>query len=284
MCKVTAMITARMTSSRLPGKVLKQLNGKSVFYHIVERLKQCEKISNIYLATSKNELNKPLIAEAKKCGVQYYAGAEEDVLERYIAIARKEKADIVVRCGGDMPLVSHEIVNQLLGEYKGEDLLYVVTTVSSGVETEILSLGAMERIQLKYRGPAISKYIFEYPHLFKSRGIEVDNEFSRPEFRLTLDTEEDYQLLMAIYNNFYNDGVPIDIKEVLRFLDDHPELANINRFVKVKDVNLYVRKLKNMPTFSIYQSEDNNYVVKNRMGEIVSYAEFQKVVNQIEWK
>ena len=284
MLKVVATISARMTSSRLPGKVLKDLQGKSVFYHHVERIRQCPMVDNIYLATSKNPLNKPLIEEAEICGIPYYAGAEEDILERYITIAKREKADIVVRIGGDQPLLSYEIACCLINDYSDEDLLYVATPLSRGVGVELFSLGAMEKIRSAYRGPAVSKYMFEYPHLFKIRGLEVDDEFSRPEFRLTLDTDNDYELLKAIYERFYEDGIPVDIKEVFKFLDDHPELANINRFTHDKEINWYVKALVDKPVFSIFQNRTGKYFVKNRMEEIIPYNEFQKALNEIQWE
>ena len=284
MLKAVATISARMTSSRLPGKVLKDLKGKSVFFHHFERIRQCPEVDNIYLATSKNKSNEPLIEEAKKYGIPYYAGAEEDILERYIAIAKKEKADIVVRITGDQPLLSYEITSCLLNEYHDEDLIFVATPLSRGIGVELISLSAMEKIRSEYRGPAVSKYIYEYPHLFKIRGVDVDDEFSRPEFRLTLDTDEDYQLINIIYERFYEDGIPINIREVFKYLDDHPELSNINRFVIDKEINWYVKELVDKPVFFIYQNRNGKYFVKNRMEEIISYDEFQKALKELQWQ
>ena len=281
--KIIAIINARMTSSRLPGKVIMDLNGKSVFYHHVDRMRQCKGISGIHLATSKNPSNKPLIDEASSYGIPYYAGAEEDLLERYITILRNENADATVRCAGDQPLFSHEIVDKMLNEYGDEDLLYVSTLLGKGIGLEILSLSALTRIREKYRGPAMAKYILEYPYLFKIRGVEVDDEFSRPEFRLTLDVPEDYELIKAIYERFYTDGVPVDLREVFKYLDDHPELANLNRFVEDKRINTYVKELVEKPVFSIYQDRNGSYLVKNRMGERMSSENFIKHVKTLKW-
>ena len=282
--KVIAIIHARMQSSRLPGKVLKGLKGRSVFYHHYERLNQCKQIDSIYLATSKNKNNEPLKEESKRYGIPYYAGAEEDLLERYTFIAEKEKADIIVRCGCDKPLFSYEIVNQLLDKYDGEDLLYVSTPLGKGVGSELLSLKALQKIKGKYCGPAISKYIYEYPHLFNSRSIKVDDEFSRPEFRLTLDTDEDYSLLKTIYDEFYEDGVPVNIREVFKYLDDNPHIANKNRFTEDKQINFYVKELVDKAVFSVYQGANGKYIAKNRMGEVVEPEEFLKVTSKLTWE
>lgn len=282
--KIVAIIHARMSSSRLPGKVMKDLKGKSVFYHHYERLLQCPKIDKIYLATSKSALNKPLIEEAKRYGIPYYVGAEEDLLERYTTIMRKEDAGIVVRSGCDKPLLSYEVVNNLLDEYDGEDLLYITTPMSRGTGSEVLSRKALEEIRKHYRGPAISKYIMEYPYRFKIRGVEVDDELSRPEFRLTLDTEEDYKLISALYELFYHDDVPVNLREAFKYLDDHPGLANKNRFVEDTQINVYLKEIVKTPVFSLCLSSRGKYFVKNRMGEIVSHDEFLKALDDIVWE
>jgi len=281
--KIIAVIHGRMASSRLPGKVLMPLAGKTVFFHHVERMRQCPKVQAIVLGTSKNSNNHPLIEEAEQLYVPFYAGSEEDVVERYIAIAEREGADIIVRCGCDKPLFSFEIVNVLLNNYKGEDLLYATTPLGKGIGSEIISLNALRTVHERYRGPAISKVMYEYPHLFKMRGIEVDDEFSRPEFRLTLDTEDDYKLISTLYDIFYTPHVPVDLRKVFRYLDDNPEVANINRFSEEKQVNTYVAGLEDMPVMTVYRRRDGKVIVKNRMGEVISRNEFEKVLRNLEW-
>ena len=279
--KIIAIIHARMSSSRLPGKVLKKLCGKSVLDHHVERLRHCPKVEKIVLGTSKSSKNAPLIEEAQRIGIDYYGGSEEDVVERYLTIADREKADAIVRTGCDKPLFSYEIVNELLDQYSGEDFLYVVTPLGKGVGSEIVSSSALEKIHKYYRGPAITKHVYEYPHLFNIRGVEVDDEFSRPEFRLTLDTEEDLSLIRGLYETFYSKGIPVDIREVFKHLDDKPSLANMNRFVEDKEINQYVRDLEEKPVISIHRRHDGHYVLKNRMGQIIPRRELENIMTRI---
>jgi spore coat polysaccharide biosynthesis protein SpsF len=191
---------------------------------------------------------------------------------------KKEKADIVVRTGCDKPLLSYEIINELLDRYNDEDLLSPSTPLPKGIGSEILSLSVLKKIHKYYRGPAISKYIIEYPHLFKIRAIKVDSEFSRPEFRLTLDTEEDFKVINTLYQLFYRDGRPVNLREAFKYLDDHPELANLNRFVKESQINVYMKEISGKPVFSIYKDQDNEFIVKNRMGETISYPEFKGIM------
>jgi len=284
MSKIIAIIHGRMSSSRLPGKVLMPLSGETVFFHHVERLKQCPKVKAIFLGTSKNPNNQPLIAEANRINIPTYAGAEEDVLERYITIAERERADFIVRCGCDKPLFSYEIVNTLLDNHRKEDLLYCATQLGKGIGSEIISLSSLKKIHEYYRGPAISKYMYEYPHLFKMRGFEVDDEFSRPDFRLTLDTPEDYKLFNILYDEFYTSGHPVDLREVFRYLDDNPDLANINRFSVEKQVNTYVKDLEMKPLMSIYRKKDGKIFVQNRLGQNISKQEFLLSLDNFEWE
>lgn len=280
--KVIAVIHARMTSSRLPGKVLMDVCGKTIFHHHVERLRQCPGIESITLGTTKSAVNEPLVEEARRIGIGYYQGAEEDVVERYLTIASNQAASVVVRVGCDKPLFSYEIINHMLDEYKDEDLLYVKTPLGKGVGSEIVSLRALELIHDNYRGPAITKYIYEYPHLFSVRGIDVDDEFSRPEFRLTLDTMDDFNVVKSLYEKFYRDGSPVDIREVFKYLDDNPSIANMNRFTEEKEVNRYVSDLQNLPVMTVHRHADGYFYLRNRMGEIVPRSELQNIMDKIK--
>jgi spore coat polysaccharide biosynthesis protein SpsF len=283
MTKFIAIIHGRMSSSRLPGKVLMPLAGETVFFHHVERMKQCPKVQTIFLGTSKNPNNQPLIAEANRINIPTYAGAEEDVIERYISIAEREGADFIVRCGCDKPLFSYEIVNVLLDNHRNEDLLFCTTLLGKGIGSEIISLNSLKTIHKYYRGPAISKYMHEYPHLFTMRGIEVNDEFSRPDFRLTLDTPEDYKLFSILYEEFYIPGQPVDLKNVFRYLDDNPEIANINRFSVEKQVNRYVKELETKPMMTVYREKNGKVYVLNRMGQNISKQDFFRSLENLEW-
>jgi spore coat polysaccharide biosynthesis protein SpsF len=275
MTKVIPIINSRMDSSRLPGKVILDLKGKSVFSHQVERMRQSSSIESPYLVTTKSEKNKPLIKEAIKENIPYYCGAEEDIAERFISVLEKENANAAIRCAGDQPLFSYEIVDLLLSEYKGEDYLYPSTKLGEGIGLEIFSLNALKKSRKYYRGPALAKYILEYPHKFKIRGIEVYDDLSRPEFRLTLDTIEDYNLISLIYEKFYDGAKPVDLRQVYKFLDDNPNISNMNRNVEETNVNTYVHGLSERPIFTIYKNSNGKFIIKNRMSEIVQADEFK---------
>jgi len=283
MKSILPIISARMESNRLPGKVLFDLCGKSVISHHVERMLQSKAEKKPYLATSSSKKNIKLIEEAKNLDILYYCGAEEDIAERFINILEKENCSAAIRCACDQPLFSFEIVDKLLEQYNGEDYVYPINKLCKGIGLEIISLKALKETRKYYRGPAITKYILEYPYKFTLKGISVDDYFSRPEFRLTLDTLEDYKLFEIIFNKFYEVGKPIVLKKVFQYLDDNPEIANMNRFANESNINKYVPELINKPVFKIFMKPNGKYIVENKMSEIINPSFFLKTINNFSW-
>jgi spore coat polysaccharide biosynthesis protein SpsF len=258
--------------------VLKPLAGKSAFYHEVQRLRAVEEISNIYLATSKNSVNAPLIEEARRLDVKCYEGAEEDLVDRYVRILQLEKADVAVRCGGDKPLFSIEFAQHSISRLLDHDYVYCADQVSVGAVTELLSRRALEETHKYYSGTAIAQHIRENMHKFKTLGLHIEEQLRRPEYRLGLDTPEDYEMLSIVYQELYG-GFPIPLKEVYLFLDDNPDVANINRYVKEKAVNLYSEDLLKLPVFSISKTPEGKYVIRDGLGQQFEYEAFRKLVD-----
>lgn len=235
----------------------------------------------MYLATSRSSDNLPLIEEARKHGLKIYAGEEEDVVERYLSIGEKEGADALLRIGCDKPLFSIEIASQLISSYNGEDNLTVASAIGVGVGCEIVSTTALKVVHERYSGTAITQYIKENIYKFKTRGLEVDKRLCRPEYRLALDTQEDYEMHCSIYKSLYN-GMAIPLKEVYLFLDDNPQIANINSNVKEKNVNIYIGELRDKPVFSVYKLASGKYVAYDALKRQISYDDLIDVVKKKE--
>lgn len=263
--KIVGVITARMTSRRLPGKVMKYLAGKTVFAHHVERMKAVEGLHRVYLATSAEPENESLIAEARSLGIEVHAGAVEDVLARHITIAEIEHADAVLRITCDCPVFSIETASEMVSSFDGEDLVYVSNmTMIQGTLGEVISTQALLRSHEHYHGPAISQFIRKNLNLFQLRAVLMAEYLCRPEYRLALDYPADLELFECIYTNLYQ-GWPIPLVEVYRFLDDNPEIAALNAHVEVKNVNLYGNGLLTRPAFSVYVSNGVLMVFNDRM-------------------
>src|SRR3990170_1594263 len=127
MKKVIGVITARMASTRLPGKVLKKMAGKSIFGHHVERMKNVKGLDDVFLATSVDPKNKELIEEAEKLGCGWYAGAEQDIVDRHIKLCEREKADAVIRVTCDSPIFDIVSASRFVEEFRKEfrDYIYI---------------------------------------------------------------------------------------------------------------------------------------------------------------
>lgn len=271
--KIVGIITARMASTRLPGKVMKLLAGKTVLAHHLERMFAVEGLSGVYLATACTQDNDELVAEAHRCGVQAYQGSEEDILERHIAIAELEHADAVLRVTCDSPVFDLTLLSDYCRGYAGEDYFYPSNmTLAQGTAGELISLNALERCHEHYRGPAITQYIKEHLPDFRTRGFPMRERLCRPEVRLTLDYPEDLRLFEVIFDELYKGG-PFDLAEVYTFLDDNPHLININRQVAAKSVESYGDMLLTIPEFRVVRFGPRT-VIYDKQGRVVEYPEF----------
>jgi len=283
--KVVGVLVARMTSSRLRGKPLLDFAGKTGLERHFERFSMVDGVDEVCLATSRDPLNQPLIEEAERLGIRVYQGEDEDIVERFIGVGRMTGADAMIRVGCDKPLFSYELLGQSLGEYDGQDYLYFRSPLTPGLAHEILSLSALERTHEHYRGTAIAQYIREHPQLFSIQPLKADAVYCRPEYRLALDIPEDYTLLSQVFEQLSDGCGIVSARDALAFLDDNPELALINKHFEDKLCNVYSRKLDTRPVFSVMLDDDGQYVVADRSGEIVSYAQFTAYVNDTEkWK
>lgn len=277
--KVVAIVNARMSSRRLPGKALLPLKGRSVLYHHISRLRSVKGIDEIWLATTKDRENVALTKEVLDIGIPFYRGAEEDIIERYIAIAKKTDADVFIRCGCDKPLFSTETLAEMIKKYCGQDYIYIDGKTPAGFNTEIVSLRGLIETHKYYRGTAITQYIREHPHKFIIDSVRPDPVFLRPEYRIALDTRQDYLFLTAVFDALY-EGVPIGLREVFKFLDDSPDIANLNRCAEVTPVNIYVERLMDKPIATIYYVL-GKYIFKDRMGQTISRQEAIKLIDRI---
>ncbi|MEE9215034.1 MAG: spore coat protein, partial [Thermodesulfobacteriota bacterium] len=118
MRKVIGVITARMASTRLPGKVLQRIAGKNVFAHHVERMKNVKGLDGVFLATSKDPLNDALVKEAEQLGCGWYTGAEQDIVNRHVKICAREGVDAVIRVTCDSPIFDFESASRFVEEFK----------------------------------------------------------------------------------------------------------------------------------------------------------------------
>ena len=241
--KTVAIIQARCGSSRLPGKVLKDLCGKPVLAHDLERISQAKKIDQVIVATTENQGDDQVASLADSLGFVVFRGSENDVLARYYGAAKESQADIILRITSDCPLIDALIIDEMIEEF--EDHMYDISynvplegeelTYPRGLDVEIFRFTALkdayENAVDPYEREHVTPYIYEN---YSKRHYHRWNQ-SFPAYRWTLDTEEDFLFISEVYrylykgiHNFYTD----DILELLR---THPELNEINAQVKQKE-------------------------------------------------
>ena len=279
--KIIGVITARMASERLPGKVMKDLVGKSVFAHHVERLRNVTLLDGIYLATSHDPgINDPLIQEANDLEVPYYEGEKNDVLERHVKIVETTGATAVIRVTCDMPLFDIPTLDAYIQLFRNTQPDYIYPAnfnLLSGTMCELISASAIKKSYCNYKGPAISKYIIENKEEFDIKGVMIRNDICRTDVRLDLDFSEDLELIRQIYDKLYK-GQPIPLEEVYKFLDDNPGLILINKFRAHNEAASYTHSLLyNKPIYQIVKAGERVEVL-NKLGQFVEYKQFLKEI------
>ena len=238
-----AIIQARMGSTRLPGKILKKINDKAILDYVIDRLRFCKRLDNIVLATSTSREDDILEQYSIEKKIDYFRGSEEDVLSRYYHTAKKYKADIIVRVTSDCPLIDPEIVDNVINKHISNKADYtsnvIKRTYPRGLDTEVFNFDvlseAYKNANDKYQQEHVTSYMIEHPEKFKLQNIEAKGKLKRPDIRITVDTEEDFELIKKILLHF--EGISFKAEDVIDFLDKNPELYEINKNVIQKGVN-----------------------------------------------
>ncbi|OFS19730.1 MULTISPECIES: cytidylyltransferase domain-containing protein [Clostridium] len=240
--KVVCIMQARVGSSRLPGKVLKEICGKTVLEHDVNRLKLVNNIDEIVIATTIEKQDEKIVDEAQRLGVKYFRGSESDVLSRYYFAAKENNADIVVRVTSDCPCLDYNILNDMINKYldEYEDSNYMSNTVERsyprGYDAEIFSFKALEEAynnaEKDYEREHVTPYIYDLNNNFKILSYKNSKDYSK--YRITLDTKEDFEVIRAIYKNLFNKKGYFLLNDVIEFLDSNPQIVEINKEIEQK--------------------------------------------------
>lgn len=241
---VLCIIQARMGSERLPGKVIKEIKGIPMIVHIMNRLKKAAGIDRMIVATSTNPENDKLACVVEQAGGIVFRGSEEDVLKRYVDAAAEFGGKYIIRVTGDCPLISGEIIDELIDGFLKAKVAYmrvdVPNTFSRGFDGEIFTREALEKAhklaeECRYR-EHVTLYMYEHPEDFSIAVMEAKEDWKRPGYRLCVDTKEDFQLVEVIYNALYQKNPDFTIDDIIDYLDNHPKVDKINQSIMQKNV------------------------------------------------
>jgi len=233
-----------MTSSRLPGKVLRPIMGRPMLAMMIERLQQARTVDDVIVATTVNPTDEPIVELAKELGISYFRGSEEDVLARVLGAAREHDVDVIVETTGDCPLIDPGILDKVVSDYRigGADFVSnnLEYTTPRGTDVRVFSTEALAEIDRTSDDPAdrehVSLHFWEHPEKFVLRNVRTEFPSEVADLRLTVDTLEDLELISQIYENLYPENPKFTLNDILELFQRKPELSKINQHIQQKAV------------------------------------------------
>jgi spore coat polysaccharide biosynthesis protein SpsF len=244
MVKIVAIVQARMGSSRLPGKVLREIAGKPMLVHVLERASAVRSIDQVVVATTTEASDNAIENLCLEKGYACFRGNLHDVLDRFYQAAKQFHADVIVRLTADCPLLDAAVVEKTVQGFIDSNADFAANrlpppfkrTYPIGLDTEVCSFAALQRAWTeateKYEREHVMPYLYQVEDRFKV--VRVENEKDYGSWRLTVDTQEDLDLVRIIFDHFKEK--PFGWMNVIQYLEAHPEIAKINADVIHKTV------------------------------------------------
>ncbi len=241
--RTVAIIQARLGSTRLPGKVLLDLGGKTVLGRVVERVGRMKTVKDLVVATSSLESDDAIEAECRRLGVPCFRGSEEDVLDRFRGAADTMEAEQCVRITADCPLIDPGVSDDIVAQFEAADppVDYASNKIPQsfprGLDTEVFSRYALDLAvkwaKKPYHRTHVTAYMYQTPEIFTM--LSVVSDVDRASWRWTLDTPEDLTFIRAVYEAL--EGKPdFDWLDVVALVEADPMLAAINAHVVQKEI------------------------------------------------
>jgi spore coat polysaccharide biosynthesis protein SpsF len=238
--RIVAVIQARMGSSRLPGKILMPLAGKSVLQHVLERV-SIAGFAEVVTALPDRTIDDAAAQLAERLGATVVRGDEDDVLSRYLLAARSTNADAIMRITADCPLIDPDVLKAMIGVFADGSFDLVtnarIRTFPRGLDAELftreaLEIMAVEALTLPQR-EHVTPFLYANPERFQIHDYVAELDLSP--WRLTLDTPEDLLLLTRIFE-LALDPDSLRLREVMAIIESYPELLNINALIEQKEI------------------------------------------------
>lgn len=242
--RIILIVQARMGSTRLPGKIFKEILEKPLLYYEIERLRQVKKVDAIVIATTINPIDHAVVDFCHLEQIPLYRGSEEDVLDRFYQAAKSFSADVIVRVTGDCPLIDPKIIDAVIDCYLQSypNFQYVSNTLHRsyprGLDVEVFSFDALKKAAKEAILPSerehVTPYIYSHPKEFALENVvHTPNESNH---RWTVDTDEDFELISRILSVLYPIKPNFDMNDVLNLLRKYPEWKKINAHIQQKTI------------------------------------------------
>jgi spore coat polysaccharide biosynthesis protein SpsF len=239
--RIVTIIQARMNSTRLPGKVLQEIAGRSMLERVVERCRWAKLPQSTIIATTTDDGDDAIVEACRKIDVPVFRGSEQQVLDRYREAARAHRAQAVVRVTCDCPLVDAEVMDRVIRTLLDAGADYASNTLQRtyprGLDTEAFTMNALETAWRECKDPAacvhVTPFIYGAPDRFRLESCEGEGNYAN--HRWTVDTAEDLELIREIYARL-GDKEQFGWREVLALFDSDPKLAAMNAHVAQKNL------------------------------------------------
>lgn len=262
--KILIVVQARMSSSRLPGKVMLPLLGESLLYRMIERVKMISHRAQIVVATSEKSVDDIIEQESSKIGVPCFRGSLNNLLDRHYQAAKLYNADIVLKIPSDCPLIDPQIIDEVLdfyfeppGQFDYVSNLHPAT-FPDGNDVEIMTMACIEKtwkeaartIELEHTTP----YIWENPEKFRIGNILYDKgkDYSMSH-RFTIDYQADYDFIKTVFEKLYPIKPNFSCQDILELLEKRPDIYRIN--AEYCGVNWYRNHLNELKTITPEQTK-----------------------------
>ncbi|AJQ26085.1 cytidylyltransferase domain-containing protein [Pelosinus fermentans] len=238
--KTVIIVQARMTSMRLPGKVLKTVLGKPLLEYQIERLRRMKLADEIVIATTTNDTDQPIVDFCNRLDLPFFRGSEDDVLSRYHGAAVQYKADVVVRVTSDCPVIDSMLSDKAISCFFNPNNNYDYLRLFQyprGLDTEVFTFKALEESYFeaieKPEREHVTPFLYKHPERYKVKYMNPSEDYSH--HRWTVDTLEDFELVKRIIEELYPIKKQFDFVDILDVLAKNPEWYYINDEVRQKE-------------------------------------------------
>ena len=227
-----AVVQARMGSSRFPGKVLEDVAGHPMLWHVVHRLRKARLVDKVVVATTDRPLDDPIVDFCRQDELACFRGDERDVLDRFYQAAKAHHADVVIRITADCPLIDPAVVDRVVARFQQGDCDYasnaVPYTYPDGLDTEVFSFAALERAWRDANKPSEREHVTPYlrTEIFRNANVQSEIPVSPAQYRWTVDHPADLIFVRKVYAAF-SQNEDFGFREIFQLLKERPELTTI---------------------------------------------------------
>ncbi len=248
---ILTILQARVSSTRLPRKVLMPLLGSPMLLRQIERIKRAKYIDQFVVATSEEISDQPIVTLCKENQIICFRGSLQNVLDRYYQAAKMYSSTHVVRLTGDCPLIDPQLIDNIIQFHLSNHFDYtsnaIEPTFPDGLDVEVFRFSCLKQAWEEANLPAhqehVTPFIYQQPDRFKIGSYK--NKINLSHLRWTVDEELDFKLVTKIYEALYPTNPQFTTEEILKFLENHPDLLDLNKHIK-RNEGLYKSNKNNI--------------------------------------